>query len=72
MLVNGILCPIIGEICMDSFIVDSTNINCKEGDKVEIFSEKNSILKLSKDVGTIPYEIYSTLNKRIKRVYIDN
>jgi alanine racemase len=71
-LVNGILCPIIGEICMDSFILDTTKVNCREGDEVEIFGEGNSILKLSEDLGTIPYEIYSTLNRRIKRIYIGN
>ena len=71
-LVNGVLCPIIGNICMDSFIIDTTKVNCKEGDEVEILGEGNSILKLSEDLGTIPYEIYSTLNRRIKRVYIDN
>ena len=71
-LVNGFLCPIIGNICMDSFIIDTTKVNCQEGDEVEIFGEGNSILKLSEDLGTIPYEIYSTLNRRIKRVYISN
>jgi len=71
-LVNGVLCTIIGKICMDSFIIDTTQVNCKEGDKVEIFGEGNSILKISKDLQTIPYEIYSTINRRIKRVYIGN
>ncbi|MBT7620443.1 MAG: hypothetical protein HN594_05150, partial [Flavobacteriales bacterium] len=71
-LVNGVLCPIIGNICMDSFIIDTTKVNCNEGDEVEIFGEGNSILKLSEDLGTIPYEIYSTLNRRIKRVYISD
>ncbi|MDC0201746.1 alanine racemase, partial [Flavobacteriales bacterium] len=71
-LVNGVLCPIIGNICMDSFIIDTTKVNCNEGDEVEIFGEGNSILKLSENLGTIPYEIYSTLNRRIKRVYISD
>ncbi|MAX68689.1 MAG: alanine racemase [Flavobacteriales bacterium] len=71
-LVNGVLCPIIGNICMDSFMIDTSEVSCKEGDEVEIFGGRNSILKLSEDLGTIPYEIYSTLNRRIKRVYIDN
>ena len=57
---------------MDSFIIDTTQVKCKEGDEVDIFGEENSILKLSEDLGTIPYEIYSTLNRRIKRVYIGN
>ena len=27
-LVNGIFCPIIGKICMDSFIISTTKVNC--------------------------------------------
>ena len=70
-LVNNVLCDIIGNICMDSFMIDTNGINCKIGDEVEIFGKENSILNLSEKIGTIPYEIYSTLNRRIKRVYID-
>ena len=70
--VKGEKCPIIGNICMDSFMIDSSYINCKEGEEVEIFGEENSILKLSEKIHTIPYEFYSTLNRRIKRVYIDS
>jgi len=52
-------------------MIDTNEINCKIGDEVEIFGKENSILNLSGKIGTIPYEIYSTLNRRIKRVYID-
>ena len=57
---------------MDSFMIDSSNINCKEGEQVEVFGEENSILKLSDRINTIPCEIYSNLNRRIKRFYIDS
>ena len=71
-IIKGVKCPIIGNICMDSFMIDTSNVDCKEGDEVVIFGPKNTILSLSKKIGTIPYEIYSTLNRRIKRVYVDN
>ena len=71
-IIKGVRCPIIGNICMDSFMVDTSNVDCKEGDEVVIFGPKNTILSLSKKIGTIPYEVYSTLNRRIKRVYVDN
>ena len=71
-MLKGEKCPIIGNICMDSFMIDSSNINCKEGEQVEVFGEENSILKLSERINTIPYEIYSNLNRRIKRVYVDS
>ena len=57
---------------MDSFMVDTSKVDCKEGDEVVIFGTKNTILSLSKKIGTIPYEVYSTLNRRIKRVYVDS
>ena len=41
------------------------------GDVVEIFGVNNSILSIAKSISTIPYEILSCLNRRIKRVYIN-
>ena len=71
-IISNQACPIIGNISMDSFIVDTSNIDCKIGDRVEIFGQKNSVITLSKKLETIPYEIYATINRRIKRVYFDN
>ena len=67
--VNNRKCEIIGEISMDSFIIDITKSNAKEGDLVEIFGENIDVCAVAKKINTIPYEIYSTLNRRIKRVY---
>ncbi len=67
--VNNRECKIIGEISMDSFMVDITKSNAKEGDLVEIFGENINVCAVAKKINTIPYEIYSTLNRRIKRVY---
>ena len=63
-------CRIIGDISMDSFIADISNVNAKEGETVTIFSPKYSVSKLANDLDTIPYEIMATLNRRIKRVYL--
>ena len=55
--------------------LDHINYNVYElhdGDNVEIFGQKNSVIKLSEKLETIPYEIYATINRRIKRVYLDN
>ena len=65
-------CPIVGEISMDSFAIDVTKCNAKEGDLVEIFGDQSTITEIAKKINTIPYEIYSTLNRRIKRVYSDS
>ena len=68
-LINNALAPILGEISMDSFMVDISGINAKEGDLVNIFSQKNSVAEIAKNLDTIPYEILATLNRRIKRIY---
>jgi alanine racemase len=54
---------------MDSFMVDISRINAKEGDLVTVFGQENSVTEIAKNLNTIPYEILATLNRRIKRVY---
>ena len=68
---NSYECAIIGEISMDSFAIDITKSKSQEGDLVEIFGDQLSVSKIAKKINTIPYEIYSTLNRRIKRIYSD-
>ena len=46
-----------------------SNLQVNEGDIVEIFGENLTVLSIAKSINTIPYEIYSTLNRRLKRVY---
>lgn len=70
-MINGEACSILGEISMDSMVVDVSNIQVKEGDEVIIFSPKHSVIQLSNRLGTIPYEIMASLNRRIKRVYLN-
>ena len=68
-IINNTHCPIIGKISMDSCIVDLSNTDTKAGDEVIIFGIENTVLSIAKKLDTIPYEIFSTLNRRIKRVY---
>lgn len=70
-LVNNISCPIIGKISMDSCMIDLSNTAAKTGDEVIIFGEENTVLSIAKKLETIPYEVFATLNRRIKRVYFD-
>jgi alanine racemase len=62
---------IVGKISMDSMLIDLRKIEAKEGDVVTIFDPKNNVSEIAKNLGTIPYEILATLNRRIKRVYSD-
>jgi alanine racemase len=68
--INGQLAPTFGNICMDMFMVDITGMNVAEGDEVEIFGENQKIETLAKDAGTIPYEIFTAVGERVKRVLV--
>src|SRR5690625_57490 len=69
-IINGKPAPIIGDVCMDMIMVDVTEIDCKEGDEVIIFGKEQSAEKLSKDAGTIVYELITTISHRVKRIFI--
>ena len=67
--VKGQLAPIIGNICMDMCMINITNIDCKEGDEVIIFGDEYPIYELAKTMNTIPYEVLTSISRRVKRVY---
>jgi alanine racemase len=68
-LVNGTKCPTIGNICMDLCMIDITD--CKDiGDgTVEIFGTEAPIERISETLGTIPYEVLTSVSPRVKRIY---
>lgn len=68
-LVNGQKAPYVGNICMDVCMIDVTDIDCKEGDLVEIFGDHLPIIVLSDILETIPYEVLTSVSTRVKRVY---
>ena len=53
-------------------MIDVTDIDCKEGDKVIIFGDELPVTVLSNVLGTIPYEILTSVSNRVKRVYFQN
>ena len=68
-LVNGQRAPYVGNICMDVCMIDVTDIDCKEGDAVEIFGDHLPVTVLSDVLETIPYEVLTSVSTRVKRVY---
>jgi alanine racemase len=60
---------IIGSICMDMLMVDVTEIECTEGDRVIIFGENPTVSYIAKKLNTIPYEILTSISQRVKRVF---
>ena len=69
MLVNKKKAPIIGNICMDMCMLDVTGINCKEGDEVLVFGEELPVTIIAEQLNTIPYEIFTSISRRVKRIY---
>jgi len=68
-LVNGKLVSVVGNICMDMCMIDLTGIEAKEGDSVIIFGDDYSLSRIAKKLDTIPYEILTTVSRRVKRIY---
>jgi alanine racemase len=69
--VNGKLAPIIGNVCMDTLMIDVTGIDCKEGDDVLIFGEGHSAVDFDVNNLSIPYELITRISPRVTRVIIE-
>lgn len=68
--VCGHRAPTIGNICMDMCMLDVTGIPCEPGDTVTIFGEDPTVEELAGILGTIPYEILTSVPRRIERIII--
>ncbi len=68
--VNGKRAPIIGNVCMDICMIDISDINAKEGDQVEVFGKNLPLQQISEWMNTIPYEVLTSISKRVKRTYL--
>ena len=70
--IRGKLAPIVGTICMDSFMVDVTDIpGVSIDDEVFIWdNEKITLEDIANQCGTINYEIMSGISSRVPRKFI--
>ncbi|MBR4020250.1 MAG: alanine racemase [Firmicutes bacterium] len=74
-IVNGVLCPIAGNICMDQCMVDVSNVpDVKVGDEVIVMGSDGvhevSAEDIAKATGTINYEIVCAFGQRLPKVYV--
>ena len=67
---NGQRVPTIGNICMDMCMLDVTGVPAAVGDTVTVFGEDPTVEELASILGTIPYEILSSVPRRIERMVI--
>ena len=73
MCVAGRPAPIVGRVCMDSCMIDITDIpGVGEGDEVTVFSAEpgNDLETMARVLDTIPYEIMTSVSSRVKRIYL--
>ena len=68
-LIGGARVPIIGTICMDMCMVDISGVNAREGDRAILFGEDLPVTEVAAALGTISYEILTSVGQRVKRVY---
>jgi len=68
-LINGQRAKVIGNVCMDLAIIDVTCIEAKEGDQVEIFGDHLTVSEVAGWLKTIPYEVLTSVSRRVKRIY---
>ena len=67
--VRGKRCPVVGNVCMDQAMIDITGTDAQAGDSVEIFGDRLPIAELANKLGTIPYEVLTSISHRVQRVY---
>ncbi len=70
-MINGQLAPIVGSVCMDMCMANVTNIECREDDSVLLFGEGMPVSRVADWMGTIPYEVLTTVGQRVKRIYFE-
>jgi Alr-MurF fusion protein len=70
MIVNEVFAPVVGNICMDMCMLDITGIDAREGDEVIVFGDNHSISDIADSLSTIPYEVFTKISARVKRIYV--
>ena len=69
-LVRGKRCPVVGNVCMDQAMVDVTDTDAQVGDFAIVFGDQLPIQELADKLGTIPYEVLTSISRRVQRLYL--
>ena len=67
--VRGKRCPVVGNVCMDQAMIDVTGADARPGDSVEVFGDHLPLQELADKLGTITYEILTSVSRRVQRIY---
>lgn len=74
-IVNGVMAPLAGNICMDQCMIDVTHVPyVRKGDEVTVMGKDGIYEILADDIaratGTINYEIVCAFGQRLPKVYV--
>jgi alanine racemase len=74
-IVKGKRVPQVGRICMDMCMIDVTDVtDVKVGDEVVLLgkggNEEITVEEIAELMGTISYEVYCMIGRRVPRVYV--
>ena len=68
-LVRGKRCPVVGNVCMDQAMIDVTGTDAQPGDYAIVFGDQIPIQELATKLNTIPYEVLTSISRRVQRLY---
>ena len=68
-LVRGKRCPVVGNVCMDQAMIDVTGTDAQPGDYAIVFGDLLPIQELANKLNTIPYEVLTSISRRVQRIY---
>ncbi|HCX89858.1 MAG: alanine racemase [Deltaproteobacteria bacterium CG12_big_fil_rev_8_21_14_0_65_43_10] len=76
-LIGGEKAPVVGTVCMDMTMVDVTKVpNVHVGDEAVLIGRQGdkeiSADEIADKIGTISYEVFCGVSKRVPRIYIKN
>ncbi|MDR2801973.1 MAG: bifunctional UDP-N-acetylmuramoyl-tripeptide:D-alanyl-D-alanine ligase/alanine racemase [Prevotellaceae bacterium] len=66
---HGKQAPVIGNVCMDMCMIDLAGISAQENDEVIIFGDRQPVTEVAKTLETIPYEVFTSISRRVNRIY---
>lgn len=70
---RGQKAPTVGNVCMDMTMIDISHIpDAQVGDEVIVFGEDPPVQALAYCLQTIPYEVFTNISDRVKRIYWDD
>lgn len=67
--VNGVRTRVIGRVSMDMLTVDLTGMDCRVGDKVELWGNTVLATEVAQASHTIPYALFTSITRRVPLVY---